>query len=641
MCGIVGEIVFEGRPAEREVIKAMTRRLAHRGPDDEGYYFSPSEDDLLSSEGPFVGLGHRRLSIIDLSSRGRQPLPNEDESCWLVFNGEIYNFSELREELEAIGHIFRSKTDSEVILHLYEEEGEECFQKLHGMFAFALWDGRRRRLLAGRDRIGKKPFYYAWSEGRLLFASELKALLEHPEVQREIEPISVAKYLAYDCVPAPWTIFRDIKKLLPGHYMVAEAGGVYTAPYWSPPQPPGPEAPCLSEDEAAQELRQLLQGAIEKRLISDVPLGVFLSGGIDSSSLVALLSKGHPGRAIKTFSVGFEDQSFDESVHARRIAQEFGTNHHETLLKPEAMLEILPHVMGLLDEPFADASVIPTYLLSEFARQFVTVALGGDGGDELFLGYPTFQAERAARMVEWMPRWAFQALRRGVAELLPVSMDNFSTDFKVKRFFQGMAYPHTLRHPVWLSSFDPRGVRAVLPNFGDEEAGDLFQEWAELPSGWSRPERWDAVGYGYLRCYLQDCVLVKVDRASMAHGLEVRAPFLDTDLVEMAYSLPWTYKLRGWTTKHLLKRSMEDLLPRDIIRRPKKGFGIPVAKWLQGPLRAMATDLLAPQRLLRAGLFDAGEVERLLDEHLRGRSDHRKPLWTLMAFELWREHYAS
>jgi asparagine synthase (glutamine-hydrolysing) len=566
-------------------------------------------------------------------------MPNEDESCWLVFNGEIYNFQELRDKVEARGHRFRSRTDSEVILHLYEDQGIDCLQHIHGMFAFALWDGLHRRLFAARDRIGKKPFYYTWRDGRLLFASELKALLEHPAVERDIDPRSLAKYLAYDCVPAPWTIFKGIEKLLPGHYLVADTSGVRTAPYWSPPQPPAPGDVEVAEGEVAERLRHLLEGAVNRRLVSDVPLGVFLSGGIDSSTIVALVAKRHPGRPIRTFSVGFEDKSFDESTYARHVAQLFGTEHHEAILKPEAMLEILPRVMEHLDEPFADASVIPTYLLSGFARQFVTVVLGGDGGDELFFGYPTFQAERVARWLEWLPAGVFRALRRGVADRLPVSMDNFSTDFKVKRFLMGMEHPSNIRHPMWLSSFDFHGLRAILPTFDREAADSLFQEWEELPSGWSRPERWDAIGYGYLRCYLQDCVLSKVDRASMAHGLEVRAPFLDTEVVEMVYGLPWTLKLRRWTTKHLLKRTMAGLLPAEIVHRPKKGFGIPVAKWLRGPLRSLATDLLAPDRLRRAGIFRPEEVQRLLDEHLRGRVDHRKPLWTLLAFELWRERY--
>ena len=640
MCGIVGEIVFGGQPLEPDVIRSMTRRLVHRGPDDEGFYFWPPEGEGRGGAGPSVGLGHRRLSIIDLSSNGRQPMPNEDESCWLVFNGEIYNFQELRDEVEARGHRFRSRTDSEVILHLYEDQGIDCLQHIHGMFAFALWDGLHRRLFAARDRIGKKPFYYTWRDGRLLFASELKALLEHPAVEREINPRSLAKYLAYDCVPAPWTIFKGIEKLLPGHYLVADESGVRTAPYWSPAQPPAPGAVDVSEEEAAEKLRHLLEGAVNRRLVSDVPLGVFLSGGIDSSTIVALLAKSHHGRAIRTFSVGFEDPSFDESSHARQVARLFGTDHHEMVLKPETMLEVLPRVMGMLDEPFADASVIPTYLLSGFARQFVTVALGGDGGDELFFGYPTFQAERAARLVEWLPAGIFRALRRGVADRLPVSMDNFSADFKVKRFLMGMEHPSTIRHPMWLSSFDFHGLRALLPTFDREAADSLFQEWEELPSGWNRPERWDAIGYGYLRCYLQDCVLSKVDRASMAHGLEVRAPFLDTEVVEMVYGLPWTLKLSGWTTKHLLKRSMTGLLPAEIVHRPKKGLGIPVAKWIRGPLRSLATDLLPPDRIRRAGIFRSAEVQRLLDEHLRGRVDNRKPLWTLLAFELWRERYA-
>ncbi|MFQ5793193.1 MAG: asparagine synthase (glutamine-hydrolyzing), partial [Acidobacteriota bacterium] len=508
-------------------------------------------------------------------------------------------------------------------------------------FAFALWDGSRRRLLAARDRIGKKPLYYTWRKGRLLFASEVKALLEHPAVEREIDPLSLAKYLTYECVPAPRTIFRDVAKLLPGHYLVADAAGVRTAPYWSPPQPPAPGTITVREAEVAETLRHLLESAVRKRLISDVPLGVFLSGGIDSSTIVALLATGHAGRTIQTFSVGFEDRSFDESRWARQVARMFGTEHHEAILKAEEMLEALPQVYGMLDEPFADASVIPTYLLSAFARQFVTVVLGGDGGDELFFGYPTFQAERAARWVGWLPGWAFQALRRGVADRLPVSMDNFSPDFILKRFLLGMGYPASVRHPIWLSSFDLQGLKAIFPAFDDEMAAGLFQEWEELPSGWSRPERWDAIGYGYLRLYLQDDVLVKVDRASMAHGLEVRAPFLDGEVVEMVYGLPWTLKLRGWRTKHILKQTMAGLLPAEIIHRPKKGFGIPMAKWLRGPLKDLATDLLAPDRLRRAGLFQPAEVQRLLDEHLRGRFDHRKPLWTLLAFELWRERYLT
>jgi asparagine synthase (glutamine-hydrolysing) len=629
MCGIAGIVDTRAR-VDRATLERMASAIRHRGPDDEGYYLHVAD----AERGPNVGLAFRRLSIIDLAG-GHQPMSNEDDSVWIAFNGEIYNFQELRRELQAQGHRFRTASDTETIVHLYEEMGDGCVTRLNGMFALAIWDAHRRRLLLARDRMGKKPLYWTDTGHGLLFGSELKALLAHPECGRDIDRAAVAKYLAYEYVPSPHSIFTQVRKLPAAHTLVWQDGKITVQRYWDQRFAAPAAGTAASAADLAAEFRDRLREAVRIRLVSDVPLGVFLSGGIDSSSVVALMAQLRPPESIQTFAVGFADPSFDESAHARAVAQHFGTDHHEEVLAPRTLIDILPEVAGFLDEPFADASIVPTYLLSKFTRQHVTVALGGDGGDELLAGYPTFQAERAARWYR-VPGAVHSHVVRPLAARLPVSTDNFSFDFKLKRFLQGVSYESSLRHQVWLGAFDAAESRELL--HGDpacDPYDDLIAAMRDAPAH----DPVERLIYQYCRFYLQDDILVKVDRASMACSLEVRAPFLDYTLVDWLGTVPSHLKLRGGTTKYLLKLAMQPYLPPGIAARAKKGFGIPVAKWFQGELRDLARDTLSESRLAQHGMFHWPVVARLLDEHFRGRRDNRKQLWTLFMFQLWYEEY--
>ena len=625
MCGVAGMV---GPAAvDRGVLAQMTRVLRHRGPDDEGFHVAAYED------GVSVGLGFRRLSIIDLDT-GNQPLANEDRSLQLVFNGEVYNYRELRAELEGRGHRFATNADTEVIVHLYEEVGPRCVERLNGMFAFALWDEPERRLMLARDRFGKKPLYYAETDGGLLFGSELKSLLEHPRCPRELDHESLAAYLAAEYVPTPRAIFAGVRKLPAGHLLVWQGGRSRLEQYWDLSfEKDGGER---SEEDYADELRSRLRDSVRRRLVSDVPLGAFLSGGIDSSSVVAFMSEALPAGAVKTFSIGFAEESFDESAHARRVARHFGTDHHEDVFTARAMAELLPTVADVLDEPFADASILPTYLLSRFTREHVTVALGGDGSDELLAGYPTFAADGVAHLYP-LPRVLHERVAVPLADRLPVSTANFSFDFKLKRFLRGAGTSAEVRHPTWLGSFTPGEQRELLV----DQPGDPFETQRRAFRDAPTRDRVERLIYLYAKTYLQDDILVKVDRASMACSLEVRAPFLDVELVEFLGRIPSRLKLRRFDTKHLLKRALADVLPDGIATRPKKGFGIPVAEWIKGELREAVQDELSAERLRRQGLFRPAAVERLLAEHLSGRRDHRKPLWTLFVFQLWHRRWVE
>jgi asparagine synthase (glutamine-hydrolysing) len=618
MCGICGTVDRRG-PVDEQALRRMAAAIRHRGPDDEGFFVDAG-----------VGLGFRRLSIIDLVT-GNQPMTNEDASVQLVFNGEIYNYRELRSELVSRGHRFATDSDTETIVHLYEELGPRCVERLNGMFALALWDAGRRELVIARDRFGKKPLYYADLGDGLLFGSELKSLLEHPRCPRELDLEALSRYLALEYVPTPYSIFAGVRKLPGGHVLRWRDGKVTIEQFWDldldPDEPAGPD------QDYVDEFRELLGSAVRRRLMSDVPLGAFLSGGIDSSSVVAMMVDALPAGAVKTFSVGFEEQSFDESAHARRVAAHFGTDHHEEVFTAGVMLDTLPAVVDWLDEPFGDASILPTYLLSQFTREHVTVALGGDGSDELLAGYPTFPADRLARFYR-VPRLLHANVIVPLADRLPVSTANFSFDFKLKRFLRAAAAQEDERHPVWLGSFTPGEQAALLT----AAPGDPFAEQRSVLAT-AGGDRLGKLIYLYAKSYLQDDILVKVDRASMACSLEVRAPFLDVELVDFLCRVPSRLKLHRLDTKHLLKRAMGDVLPPGIANRSKKGFGIPVAAWFKGELREALQDELSPERIRRQGLFEPAEVNRLVSEHLSGRRDHRKSLWTLFVFQLWHRHW--
>ena len=623
MCGVCGVIGFAD--IDSAVLKSMTSTLRHRGPDDEGHAIERAGRIV-------VGLGFRRLSIIDLDS-GNQPIANEDGSVKVVLNGEIYNFRELRQELGAQGHRFATGSDVEVVVHLYEEHGPGFVGRLNGMFALALWDRTSGELMLARDRFGKKPLYYAEVGDTLIFGSELKALLEHPLCPTDLDHASLCRYLALEYVPTPHSILEGIRKLPAAHSLRWRHGLTTLSRYWDLAFEEPTEA--RSDDDYAEELRVRLREAVSRRLMSDVPLGAFLSGGIDSSSVVAMMAREVPAGDLKTFSIGFREKSFDESDHARRVAAHFGTDHHEQLFTPQVLPDLVPTMVDVLDEPFADASVLPTYLLSRYTREFVTVALGGDGADELLAGYPTFPAERAARLYR-MPRLLHEHVVAPLVDRLPVSTGNFSVDFKVKRFVRGARRPEDLRHPVWLGSFTEEEQVPLLVRPPHDPYDGVRRAFASAPTR----DPLQRLVYVYATTYLQDDILVKVDRASMACSLEVRAPFLDVELASFLARVPARLKLRRLDTKHLLKRAMAPLLPPGIAERPKKGFGIPVAAWFKTDLREALLDELSPERLRAQGIFEPREVERLVEEHLSGRRDHRKQLWTLFVFQLWHRRWA-
>jgi len=614
MCGICG--VAGGDPADgRDLVHRMCAAMVHRGPDDEGIVQLDS-----------VALGMRRLSIIDVEG-GHQPMHNEDSTVWVVQNGEIYNHLELRKLLIAAGHSFNTQSDTEVLVHGYEEWGEDLVGRLNGMFAFAIHDPGRGVVFLARDRMGIKPLHYAIDGDRLVFASELKALLRDPALRKGIDPAALDDYLAYEFVPSPGSIVRGIKKLEPGHtltWSVADSTHKVRR-YWSPQLNLG-GADGRDIDEECDRLRAVLRESVRNELISDVPLGVFLSGGIDSSAVAAMMTQ--LGGEVKSFSVGFADRSFDESAHARLVAKHLGTEHHELTLEPGMLLDLVPRLPDLLDEPLGDASIIPTYLLSEFTRRHVKVALGGDGGDELFAGYPTLQAHRLAGYYLKAPRLLREGLVEPVVRSLPVSRGNLSFDFRAKRFVSGAAYSTAERHQRWMGSFDREGRAALLGRDSRSQGGDVADG-----------DPLNQVLLLDMRLYLENDILVKLDRASMMASLEGRVPLLNNDFVEYATHLPLNMKLRGLRSKFLLKRALQGILPDSILNRPKKGFGVPIAHWFRGPLKEQMLSVLSPDRIAREGFFDPGGVRRLIDDHLAGRHDNRKQLWTLFAFEMWHDGY--
>lgn len=604
----------------------MCGRMAHRGPDSEG---------LMVATG--AALGMRRLAIIDLVT-GEQPATSEDGSISVILNGEIYNYRELRARLEKRGHRFRGASDTEVLPHLYEEYGTEMVQHLNGMFAFALWDARRKRLFIARDRFGEKPLYWGVFDGTLLFASEPKVLLAHPAVRSRLNVDALRHYLAFDYVPAPLSIYQGIKKLTAAHTLTVEGGRVDVRPYWRLSYKT--LRPVPREEEAAEHLRELLADSVRMRLISDVPLGVLLSGGVDSSTIAALAVRAS-SEAVKTFSISFAEASFDESAYARAVAKYLGTDHHEERLSANLAANLVGEIGSWMDEPLSDPSLVPTYLLSRFTRKHVTVALGGDGGDELFAGYPMYLGHRLAPLYACLPDFVRRALIEPVVRRLPVSTKNLSFDYKARRFIAASRYDEAARHHIWFGSFTPEEQSALLtPEMRRTGDGDVYRDARRLLEeecdADNTVERMQSLD---LRLYLAEDILTKVDRASMAVSLEVRAPFLDPRVAEYAASLPADYKLRGRTSKYILKQASASLLPPFVARRGKKGFGVPVAEWLKGKLRPLARDLLSPARIRNHGLFNADYVTRLQDEHERGLANHHKLLWTLLMFELWHESF--
>ena len=625
MCGIAGYYGQGGL----EVLQKMTRSLRHRGPDDEGFFVAQA-----------CGLGQRRLSIIDLSPAGHQPMSNEDKTVWLSFNGEIYNFLELKKELKR-AHVFKGSSDTEVIVHLYEEFGSAVFTKLEGMFAIALFDQKKNILFLARDRLGKKPLYYGLFHNTLIFGSEIKALLEHPECGRELDLQSLNKYLFFDYIPTPHSIFKRIFKLEPSSYLTFDGQKIEKKIYWKLNYESRINNYELGINDAIIELDKRIDYAVKSRLVSDVPLGIFLSGGLDSST-IAYYAQKNSNRKIKTFSIGFKENTFDESKYARLVAAHLGTEHYEKILSARESLDLIPQIADLLDEPMADASIIPTYLLSKFTRQNVTVALGGDGGDELFCGYDTFVAHKLALSYEKLPEFA-RSFIAGLVNKLPTSFSNISFDFKAKRFVSGFNVPKIHRDAVWMSSFKKSDRENLFKKEVWQEIKNT-NEYENIDSYASEVKNnnfFDKLIYLYTRMYLMDDILVKVDRAGMFNSLEVRAPFLDTKVVDLANSLPINFKLRGLTTKYILKKMMQDKLPKKIVFRKKKGFGVPLARWISNELKPLILEKLSEEKIRRGGLFNCEYINKLLNDHFSGRADKRKQIWPLLVFELWREKWYS
>ena len=623
MCGIAGVVdTRAGHRVERETIHRMCDRIVHRGPDDEGIFVKGG-----------TGLGMRRLSIIDLSG-GHQPVFNEDHSAWIVFNGEIYNFPELRIELEARGHQFRSHCDTEVIIHLYEEMGPECVQKLRGMFAFAIYDEKRQKLLLARDRVGKKPLHYALAGGRLLFGSEIKSILEAaPGLGKNVDSEALLQYLHFGYVPDPLTAFSAIRKLPPGCLLEFEKGEVHVRQYWDLPRYAS-HAP-RNEEECLEELEHRLAEAVRIRLISDVPLGALLSGGTDSSVVVALMARASSA-PVKTFSIGFQHADFNEAPYAKIVAQRFGTEHHELMLKPNVVetVEMLTHS---LEEPFGDSSMLPTYYISCLARQHVTVALSGDGGDELFAGYGRYRIQDQRRVFEHIPAWMRSFYRNEIYPRLPHDMRGRKFSYNVslpwrERYIDGISFLPSFEREIPLLSDD---FRASLR--GKDDPSKLMCDYfAHAPAD-------DPVSqmlYVDTKTYMTADILAKVDRMSMLTSLEVRVPILDHLFLEWVTGLPPEWKLRGGNLKYILKKLAERVgVPREVLYRRKQGFALPLADWLRNELKDMILTVLLEPRTLQRGYFNPDGVRRLLDEHLRGRRDQSSRIWRLLIFELWHRNF--
>jgi len=608
----------------RSDLENMIAAIKHRGPDNTGVFFVGD-----------VGLAHARLSVIDLSERGHQPMFNDDKTIGIVFNGEIYNFKELRNELIKLGYKFKSDTDTEVIIYLYEEFGESCFERLNGMFAIGLYDFKQKKLILARDRMGEKPLYWSFFGGTLMFASELRAIMEHRIFKKELNLDALNKYLTYEYVPTPHSIFKNVYKLEPASYLVYQNKEIKKIKFWEIEF----NNSDISFDEAITQLDKKINESVKLRMVSDVPFGVFLSGGLDSST-IAYYAQKNSSRKIKTFSVNFEEKSFDESKYAKKVSDILGTEHYDQLLTAKNLIETLSTI-DLIDEPIGDASIIPTYLLSKHARNYVTVALGGDGGDELFAGYPTFQADVLAGIYEKIPTLIKKIFLEKIIHKIPETDNNFNLGFRLKTFVKGLGGDKNYRHHRWLGSFTAEEKEKLFKReiWNEIDAKKDFEEIDYyLKNIKAEDHRNKTLGL-YMRTYLMDEVLVKVDRASMKNSLEIRSPFLDPNLVELANSLPFSFKLKGFTTKYILKKLMEDKLPGSIVYRKKKGFGIPLSRWLRNELKEFCDGLLSEEKIKNQGLFNYDYIARLKQEHFDENKNNRKKLWTLMAFMIWYEKY--
>ncbi|MEW4454902.1 asparagine synthase (glutamine-hydrolyzing) [Bremerella sp. JC817] len=637
MCGIAGAFwVSPENEVSEEVLRRMTDSLSHRGPDDSGVYHRSPRDLQPYGLVPGIGLGHRRLSIIDLSG-GHQPLANEDQSVWTVFNGEIFNYKSLRARLEGAGHTFQTHSDTEAIVHLYEDEGPELFSHFNGMFAIAIWDARHRRIVLGRDRLGQKPLYYTIQGDRLLFGSELKAILQVPGVSREIDPGAIDAYLTYQYVPHPQCIFRGIHKLPPGHYLTFDGKQLTVKNYW---KPDFSNEINISLEAAKQELIRLFTDSVRLRLQADVPLGAFLSGGIDSSLVVATMKK-LTDQKVKTFSIGFPQKEYDETSYARQVAMHLGTEHHEFQVTPDA-LEMLPKLIHHYDEPFADSSAIPTWYVAQRTREHVTVALSGDGGDELFAGYDRYRAVRLAALVDMLGPVGRFGSKVGM-KFLPAGGPQKSRLRRARRFAEAIAMTPGRRYLDWISIFNETRRSELYADEFVEKLPDV-DPYAFLNSAWKRVGKRDvmtAASLADLTTYLPCDLNTKVDIASMAHALECRQPFLDYRLAEFAIRLPSKWKWRMGRGKFLLKHAFGDQLPPNIWKRRKMGFGVPLNTWFRNQLRGLLHDTLLSETAMSRGYFRRDTVEMLLKEHDQNQFDHSARLWALLVLELWHREWVD
>ncbi|MEW6456138.1 MAG: asparagine synthase (glutamine-hydrolyzing) [Acidobacteriota bacterium] len=630
MCGIAGICnINRKEPFSQETIKKMTDTIIHRGPDDEGFY-----------SGYGVALGTRRLKIIDLVT-GHQPLSNENKKIWVSFNGEIYNFLELRDELIKKGHVFSTKSDTETIVHSYEEYGEEFLEKLRGMFAISLWDSEKRKLILARDRVGKKPLYYTLlNNGTLLFGSEIKTILTSEEVKKDLDLNALDLFLTLEYIPSPLSIFKYIKKLEPGHMLTFSKEGLKIKKYWKLNSLPENEFENL--EDVKTKLVEILKESVRLRLISDVPLGAFLSGGIDSSSVVAMMYQlgAYP---IKTFSIGFKESSYSEIEYARKISSLFHTDHEEFILEPKAV-ELIEKLINFLDEPLGDFSIFPTYLVSKMARKYVTVILSGDGGDELFGGYEHYVAQKIESITRKIPFKPFHKLFPFLSGFLPPTELKKGLTNKFKRFSEGMNSDDELRHFRWMIFLDSKLKENLYTERFKKELVKISKIYETFPFSnvYKEMNNWDSVnGELFLdfKTYLPDDIMVKVDRMSMAESLEARAPLLDHKLVEFVFSLKGNLKVKGLETKWIFKKAMEKYLPKEIIYRQKEGFSIPIKNWLKNELRDLMEEYLSERRITQEGFFNYNEIKRMKDEHINGIENHSHRLWALLFYQYWKEKY--
>jgi asparagine synthase (glutamine-hydrolysing) len=643
MCGICGKISFSRQTVQDSLMRTMCRSFAYRGPDDEGTYINKHRDN--SGFEISVGLGHKRLSIIDLSPAAHQPMSNEDGTVWITYNGEVYNHKELKEKLERKRHRFKSDSDTEVVLHLYEEEGQGAVEQLNGMFAFALWDRNLGRLWVCRDRLGIKPIVYYWDGKHFVFASEIKALLADPSIPKELDYEALNLYLTFNYVPAPYTIFKGIRKLEPGHFLILENGNLEITKYWDAPGTIDPEIASLpfAEQETfyKDRLFYLLNNAVSSRMIADVPLGAFLSGGIDSSVIVALMAR-NSEKPVQTFSIGYKNDAFyDETEYAREVAGIYKTDHHEFKLSHEDMLDALDNVLSTFDEPFADSSAIPTYIVARETKNHVTVALSGDGGDELFAGYRSYLSEYWYTRYMQIPGLFRKGLIENFIQSLPDSRDVKILEYirRLKKFIKATkgSFPERL---LALKEVFPEEIRKniLLNNYNNRNGSqDLPLGWINKLLGSYKGDRINSMLYSDLKDSLPGDMLTKVDWMSMKNSLEVRVPLLDHRVVELAFRMKGSLKLNNGKTKYILKETFKDLLPPSLYNQPKAGFEVPISRWLKKDLKFLIDQYLAKEKLREQGIFDSEIVDDLIQKHLSNKTDTSWMLWNLIVFQQWCE----